>query len=166
MKPLSVLPFVLALAAAGCEKPSDLAPLAEEATGVVKTYRPRIAELENRSDNLIQRGLALKLDGPEVAPASDLLGNSRLRLNELKQALDGAKGQIAAAEKAGKPEDLLRFLHRLRTQLADGRLTVNADLDTVEAWLARVENRPRLQQAPPPTTPPSDPGTGAPAPTQ
>ena len=160
MKLPLLLSFVLALAAAGCGKPSDLAPLAEEAHGVVTTYRPRIAELEDRAEQLVQRGLALKLEGPESLPASNLLGEARTRLNELKVALDGAKGQIAAAEKAGKPEELSRFLDRLRTQLAEGELAINANLDAVDAWLARIENRPRLQ--PQATPPPADPAADKP----
>jgi hypothetical protein len=45
--------FVAALAlAAGCEKSSDVAPVAAEANGIIKSYQPRIAELQQRVDDL------------------------------------------------------------------------------------------------------------------
>lgn len=158
MKPLSVLLFLLAIAAAGCEKPSDLAALAEEATGLVKAYRPRIAELERRAADLNQRGLALQVSEAEALPARELFGDAQKWIAELKGGQDGMLAQIAAAEKAGKPEDLSRLLHRVRTQLAEGRLAINGNLDAVEAWLFHQERRPRLQQAtPPPAAPPTPP---------
>lgn len=152
MKQLSSVMFVLAIAAAaaGCEKSQDLTPLAEEAQGVVETYRPQIDQLNRRAEDLVQRGMALKLDGPDALPASNLLGDARTKLNELKIAINEAPNRIAAARQAGKVPDLAGYLHRLRDQLGEGQISARANLDAVEGWLGRVEDRAKQ---PPQETP-------------
>lgn len=152
--------LVLAAAAAGCGKPSDLVPTVEETRGLAETSQRRIAELGSRAEELARRGASLKLDGLDPQPVLALLGEARGRLQELATATEAAKGQIAAAEKAGKPDDLARYQNRLRDQLADGQLIVNANLDAIEAWLGRAENRPRLTA---PATPPADKAAEPPA---
>jgi hypothetical protein len=168
---LSVL-VLAAAAAAGCGKPSDLVPTVEETRGLAENAQHRLAELGRRGDDLARRLLSLKPDGLDPQPVLGLLGEARTRHQELMRATEAAKAQIAAAEKAGTPDDLAKFLTRLRAQVADGQLIINSNLDAIEAWLVRAENRPRLTAA---ATPPAAkeepaPGTGggsaAPAPTQ
>jgi hypothetical protein len=149
MKQLSSVILVLAIAAAGCEKSQDLTPLAEEAQGVVETYRPQIDQLGRRAEDLVQRGMALKLDGADALPASNLLGDARVKLNELKVAMNEAPNRIAAARQAGKVPEMTGYLHRLRDQLGEGQISIRASLDAVEGWLGRVEDRPKLQQETP-----------------
>jgi hypothetical protein len=171
MKLSAVLLSALLLAAgaaAGCGKPSDLVSTVEETRGLVESTQRRLAELGRRTEDLSRRQLALKPGVMEPQPVG-LLHDARRRLQELTVATAAAKGQIAAAEKAGTPTDLARYLNRLRGQVADGQLIINANLDAFEAWLVRAEDRPSLTAA---ATPPAakdertpDPGTATPAPT-
>ena len=73
MKQLVVMFAIVAAAAAGCGKSSDLRPLKEETNGLVSGYAEQLAALDLRKQDLIRRGNALQL-GPDSMPASTQLG--------------------------------------------------------------------------------------------
>jgi hypothetical protein len=172
MKQLVVL-FAIAAAAAGCGKSSDLRPLKEETNGLVSRYAERLAALDLRKQDLLRRGNALQL-GPDSMAASAQLGDVINEIVPGMQALvRSAPGKIENIDKDPKLDEQqklaqLRVLaYQLDTQLTNGWIKANAKLDAVDAWLARVETRPRAQQAqqPAPAQPPA-PGAASPMPTQ
>jgi len=174
MKQLVVLfAIAAAAAAAGCGKSSDLRPLKEETNGLVSGYAERLAALDLRKQDLLRRGNALQL-GPDSGPASAQLGDVINEIIPGMQALvRSAPGKIESIDKDPKLDEqqklaqLRALAHQLDTQLTNGWIRANSKLDAVDAWLSRVETRPRAQQAQQqaPAEPPA-PGAAAPMPTQ
>jgi hypothetical protein len=169
MKQLVVL-FAIAAAAAGCGKSSDLRPLKEETNGLVSGYAERLAALDLRKQDLIRRGNALQL-GPDSMPASAQLGEVINEIIPSMQALvRSAPGKLESIDKDPKLDEQQKLVqvralaYQLDTQLTNGWIRANTKLDAVDAWLARVETRPRAQQQAP--QPPPPPGGTPPMPTQ
>jgi hypothetical protein len=163
-----LLLFVAAIAAAGCGKSSDLAPTAAEATGIAKSYQPRVAELEQRAQELVRRGNAIQL-GADATPASDqLAGVIKDLIPRMQKVVQEAPTRIEQTleddklDEAKKLEELRTYSHQIATELDTNWTRANAQLDAVDAWLSRAERRAATPTPTPPTT--TAPATNTPAP--
>ncbi|MCW5809345.1 MAG: hypothetical protein KIT31_43730, partial [Deltaproteobacteria bacterium] len=170
--------LVLALAVSsvvGCAKASDLAAKQQETVAYAKSYNARLAELFQRGKDYPARvdDLASELGGAE---ARTTLASASTIYRSMKVLVDSVPGQIEAAIKAGKPEELRkiatsldvhttppntavapptdmvvelqRVMDNLNARLEDGYIESNAKLDAVEAWLYRMEGRHGAEPAP------------------
>jgi hypothetical protein len=163
---LLVLVAAIAAAAAGCGKSPDLPPMKAEATAIVRSYAERVAALELRAKDLVERGKVLQL-GPDALPASNHLSDVITELLPgMHQLVREAPGRFDAIEKNDKLdeqkriEELRAYSHQLSTRLAGDWLRTNAKLDSVEAWLFREERRPpAATPAPAPAPAPGQPGS-------
>ncbi len=155
-----VLLYAAALAmAAGCEKSSDLAPVAAEANGIAKSYEARVTELQQRADDLERRRRALQ-PGAESAQAATLIAEvSRDLLPRMQTAVREAPVRIERTAQEDKLVELRAYAHQIRSELGHNWTQANAQLDAVEAWVFREEHRPRAQAPTPaqPVTPPPPP---------
>jgi len=157
-----------AAAAAGCGKSSDLAPTVAEAKGITESYQVRVAELEKRAQDILQRGGALQL-GTDSPGGDQLYDAVKTIIPGMQAVVRGALikiPQVASDEKLDeqkRADELRRYSHQIEERLAGDWVKANAKLDTAEAWLFRAESRPRMQVTPIPTPPPSQP-TPEPAP--
>ncbi len=171
---LLVLVAAIVAAAAGCGKSSDLPSMKAEASGLVKAYAERVAALDLRTKDLVQRGNKLQL-GPDALPASNQLGDVITELLPgMQQVVREAPARLDAIEKndkvseAQRIDELRTYSHQISTRLAGDWRKANTKLDAVEAWLFRVEHRPHVQPPTPPATPtptpapePAQPGSDA-----
>lgn len=149
--------FVAALAlAAGCEKSSDMAPVAAEANGIVKNYQPRIADLQQWVDDLERRRNALQ-PGADMAQASMLIAEVSKMIPQMQTAVREAPTRIERTAKEDKIVELRAYSHQVQREFEDTWTRANTQLDLVEGWVSREEQRPRMQTAaamPPPTAAP------------
>jgi len=161
------------VAAAGCGKSSNLAPVAAETTGFVKNFEEQGAALDGRAKALSRRVQDLAARGgipPELAPAKQqldvVLGDLLPRMgNGVKEATPWIARTLGddKLDEGKKLDELRAYAQRLRTGLTNDWIAANAKLDTVESWLTRVEAQ-RAQPpaaAPPPPPPPAPEGGGA-----
>lgn len=147
--------FVAALAlAAGCEKSSDMTPVAAEAHGIVTSYQPRVAALQQRVDDLERRRSA-RPPGAEMAQASTLIAEVRKLLPQMQTVLREAPARIDRAAKDDKIVELRAYAHQVERELDATWTRANAQLDLVAGWVSREEQRPRMQAAAPSTPPPA-----------
>lgn len=148
---LSHVLFVLALAA-GCGKPSDLAPLRAETTGLVARYQARVTELEKRLAEF------------KAAPVRDrhgaaLRADSEQTIGQMKFALAAAPQRIDAEAKTGSIA-LTRYATVMREQLRKNDTIATTKLDALEDLEARAASAlpppppSPMPAAPPPGTPP------------
>lgn len=152
--------FVAALAlAAGCEKSSDVAPVAAEAHGIVKSYQPRGAALQQRVDDLERRRSALP-PGAEMAQASTLIVEVRKLLPQMQTVLREAPARIDRTAQEDKIVELRAYAHQVERELDDTWTRASSRLDLVVGWVSREEQRPRMQAAAPAATPPATAPTG------
>jgi hypothetical protein len=166
-----LLLFVAAIAAAGCGKSSDLAPVAAEANSFVKNFDEQGAALDGRAKALDRRVQELGARGaipPEFAPAKQQLDLVMgLLLPRMSNGVKEAGPWIARTlgddklDEGKKLDELRAYTQRLRNGLTNDWIAANEKLGTVEAWLARIESQPRMQAAPPPPPPPSPEGGAA-----
>ncbi len=152
--------FVAALAlAAGCEKSSDVAPVAAETHGIVKSYQPRIAALQQRVDDLERRRSALQ-PGAEMAQASTLIAEVSKLLPQMQTVMREAPARIDRTAKDDKIVELRAYSHQVQRELEDTWTRANTQLDLVAGWVSREEQRPRMQAAAPATQTPAAPQAG------
>lgn len=146
MKLSHVVPFVLAISAASCGKPSDLAPMRSETTGLVDHYKARIALLEKRLTRLARSPV-------QDRNSAALLADSAQTLQQMKLAVTDSPQRIETAAKAGTIE-LSRLANTLRVQLRNADTIVSVKLDALDDIDARAAFAPRPQvTAPAPAAP-------------
>jgi hypothetical protein len=164
-----LLLFAAVIAAAGCGKSSDLAPVAAETTSFVKNFEEQGAALDGRAKALDRRVQELAARGaipPEFTPARqqldvvlrDLLPRMGNGVKEAAPWIARTLGDDKLDERR-KLDELRAYAQRIRTGLTNDWIAANAKLDTVEAWVARVEGQRAQPPAPPP--PPPTPDSGA-----
>ena len=154
-KLLSSLFLVSALAAAGCEKSTDLGRMQEETLSVVKLHATEIEVLQRRADALMARGRNLGSDAPGIADAGRVLSEARAGLDQLRAQLAAAPSQLGNAAKSADVEEVLRSSDELIEKLDKGEIAVKANLAAVDGWLMNAENH-TMTAAPPPPRPPVD----------
>jgi hypothetical protein len=138
---------LVAAAAAGCGKSSDLAPISAEASGIIEFYQARATHLEQRARDLVRRRDAIR-PGPEVQHVmaqlthalEDLIPTMQRNMQEAKARISGA-----ASDDKTDPDKKVAALRTYRYQLEHGLtedwIQANAQLDAVEALLDRLESR-------------------------
>jgi hypothetical protein len=144
------------LTSAGCEKSSDVGRMQEDATTMVKGYRPRIEELQRRSDLLMKRDRALTTALPGITEARKLLGEAKRRIDQLEGTLDAAPAAIQAGAKSGHAEELEKLMDELHAKLEDGIIESTSALAAVESWLGTAEATPAVHAPPPAPVPATD----------
>jgi alkylated DNA repair dioxygenase AlkB len=159
MKQYALL-FVAALALfAGCGKSSDVAPVAAEAHGVLASYQPRIAALQQRVDDLERRRNALP-PGAEMAQASTLLADVSKLILQMQTVVREAPARIERAARENKLVELRAHAHQAQRELAATWTRASAQLDLAWGWVSREEQRARMQAAAPATPRPAGPKAG------
>ncbi len=148
---LSSLLF-LSLAAAGCEKSTDLGRMQDEALGVVKLHARDIEVLQRRADAMMVRGRSLGTDAPGIADAGRYLSEARAGLDQLRAQVTQAPSMLGAAVKSNDLEQLTKSCDELIEKLDTLEEGVRANLAAVDTWLMNAENRP---SATAPATPPA-----------
>src|SRR5438045_2217267 len=132
-----------AAAAAGCGKSSDLAPTAAEARGIAEAYQVRVAELEQRAQELVRRGGDARVESDAIRTIiPEMKGIVRDALVKIPRLVADDK-----LDEQQKIDELRTYSYQLEDRLATDWIKANAQLDTAEACLFRAEHRPRMQQA-------------------
>lgn len=173
---LRSLGFVLALAAAGCAKSNDVAPLQQEATSLAAYYTQQVDALERRAQELEKR-IVKHRGNPDIAEAVRLFNEARGKLGELRGMAQKAPGAIAMAsggakdpapakgsgEPAPDPDPkwkLERLIDEMKERFAVGIVEANSRLDATETWLHEADR----YVAPTQIAPSEAPADEAPAP--
>jgi hypothetical protein len=154
-----------AVAAAGCEKSSDLAPVTAEAKGIVNNYQQGLTELEQRLQELGRRRGAVALG--EVQPAVERhLTELTSLVPAMQKNVRDAQAEIARATTDTKLDEPQRVAairttsYRYHDRLAKDWILINAKLDAVETLVSRAE------RAQAPTPAPTAPTTSTPPPAE
>jgi len=171
MKQLAlVFAAAAAVAAAGCEKSSDLAPVTAEAKGIFNNYQQGLTELEQRVQELGRRRGAVALG--EVQPALERhLTELTSLLPGMQKNLRDAQAEIArttADTKSDEPQRVAAIRttsYRYHDRLAKDWIRINAKLDAVDALVSRAEQRAQAP-TPAPTAPTPTVPTGTPPPAE
>jgi hypothetical protein len=178
--------LALAIALAGCAKASDLAAKQQETVAYAKSYDGKLYELHHRGNDYLER-LKRQGDAPGFQDATNTLTRASTIYKAIKGLSDTVPGQVDAALKASKPDDLRkiatslavnvgapgqqvapptdmmvelqRVMDSLHARLQDGYIEANAHLDTVEAWLLHAEGASAHHEPEPVPHPPPPPPT-------
>jgi hypothetical protein len=160
------LALALVIALAACEKTDDLARHQAEVTTIAKYYQEKLDGFQKRMQAILDRTRTLNPTVPGVGDAS-------LKFQQARDALGRLRGLVAQsgkspietsaenAAKQGNVDEVIAIADRAHEQLEDGSIEVNADLDAIEGWLARVERQP-APVPPPAGVDPNKPATEAP----
>jgi hypothetical protein len=134
--------LITLLAAAGCEKSSNIGPMQDETASLANAYRSRFEELTKRYQQI------------DKAKRSDIEGNKEIkslwtttakRLGELRNAAQQAQNSIAATTKSPNGStELIRLQADLRERLSRGETEVVANLQAVESWLSMRAYAPKV----------------------
>jgi len=181
------------LAAAACDKTSDLPAMQHEMAGLVKNYSVRFDELEKRGSELTRRLKDQPAEAPGLVEANNTLAEAGNQFRGLHDILGRVPNEIKAATSAGKPDQLRqiadsltgnatektppvdlelelgRVMDALQARLEHGYVEINTDLDAVDSalWLAEravVNPRPvEPKKVDAPPAAPAAPGTTTPA---
>jgi hypothetical protein len=155
---LVALTTVLALSA--CGKANDIPKLQEEATDLAAAEAVKVAELEHRLNPLVDRGWKLKNDGQEPPHLKDIgavLGEAGGDIKQIKTTIERVAGGIESATKSETPgPKLVELIDNMRYVFEHDETIATADIETGEAWFARIDAAPVAQPTPPPpaTLPP------------
>ena len=159
---VKLLVVLTALSLAACGKANDIPAIKAEAEGMMKNYQARLDDLNRRADSIMQRGNAIGVTNPDAQNASRMFAQAKGKLEQLR----GNVGNSAA--EMGKLKDKLelsRYFDRMSRELATGTMEINADFDTVEAWITLAEAKPTQVSSRQPAVPPPPAPDSPPAPT-
>ena len=183
--------FVVALAVSACGKQNDAKLIQHEVVTLVKYYQPKLDALDARIQAIFKRGTTIPGNLPGIEEVGRRLQEARDTLVQLRTAIAPGPDQKSAVEKQAETaakenriSELQKLEHDLELQLDRGVTIINANLDTVEAWIAQYDSKtlamvarggeetgvPATQSAPatgqpPAATDPGAPAAGAAAPT-
>jgi hypothetical protein len=167
--------YLLAVALAvtpACKKQNDAHILHHEAVTLVDYYQPKLEALDARVQAIFKKGTEIPGNLPGIQDVGLRLQEARdtlIKLRDLigvpQQAGDAkvaqksaVEAQAEAAAKANKVDELAKLVHDTEVTLDRGITVINANLDTVEAWIAQYERKTLAMHAPATATG-SDPGT-------
>jgi hypothetical protein len=183
--------LVVALAVSGCGKKNDAHLLQHEVVTLVKYYQPKLDALDARIQAIFKRGTTIPGNLPGIEEVGRRLQEARDTLVQLRTAIAPGPDQKSAVEKQAETavkenrvSELQKLAHDVELQLDRGVTIINANLDTVEAWIAQYDSKtlamiarggeetgapetPGTQSTPATGQPPAaaDPGAPATAPT-
>jgi hypothetical protein len=141
---MKLIALVLTLAA--CSKPNDIPTLQASAVAIANYYKPKTAELQQRTDHLYQRLRDLANPGDRDA-AQAAFGDATTTLRDMTTLIRTAKDQADGLANQGKVEELERFVDNEADKLAAAVARIDEDLGADDAWVADQEREPA---APPP----------------
>jgi hypothetical protein len=163
--------LVVALAAVpACGKQNDVATLKEEAVTLVKYYNPKVDALDTRVQAIFKRGSTIPGNLPGIEEVGKRLAEARDTIVKLRDKIgpgSGGKSDVEtkaeAAAKDGKVGDLKKLVDETEAEIDRGLTIINADVESVEAWIANYDNKTLALNAPATGAQPSG-EPGAPAP--
>jgi hypothetical protein len=176
--------FVVALAVSACGKQNDAKLIQHEVVTLVKYYQPKLDALDARIQAIFKRGTTIPGNLPGIEEVGRRLQEARDTLVQLRTAVAPGPDQKSAVEKQAdtaakenRISELQKLTHDLELQLDRGVTIINANLDTVEAWIAQYDSKtlamvarggeetgaPQTQSTPATGQPPAATDPGAPA---
>jgi len=166
--------FVVALAVSpACGKHNDAQILQHQAEVLVKYYKPKLTTVATRIDRIMERGKQIPGDAPGVRDLGARLQEAHETYNKLKAELDPKENPSPVLEKAkaaaserniGKLEQLVA---ETEETIEHGLTVIDANLDTIEAWLYQYDAKTLAMATPAAPSEPALPdGQAAPAPGQ
>ncbi|CAN5921287.1 hypothetical protein BH11MYX3_BH11MYX3_42310 [soil metagenome] len=138
----------LSLAAAGCEKSTDLGHMRDETVSIVKLHARDIEVLQRNADALTARWQTAGADAPGGSDAARYLNEARTSLGQLRTAVKDAEPTLTTAVTAGDLEQVRKTSDELIEKLDTLEEGVHANLAAVDTLLMTVENGPSA--TPPP----------------
>lgn len=171
MKRLLLLAIVLL---AACGKSNDVSTLHEEAVQTAAYYQPRLDAADKRVQAIFKRGTTIPANLPGIEEVGKRLTEARDTILQLRGIIaKGPDGKSAVekqadlAAKDGKVIDLEKLVQDTDETLERGLTVINADLDSVESWIALYDQGINKQEptaaAPPPPAAGADAATPSPA---
>jgi hypothetical protein len=168
--------LVLALLAApACGKHNEIDVLVHEVTAIAKHSAPQLEALDKRVQAIFQRGATIPATTPgieavgtKLTEARDMIVNLRGQVSPSADGKSAIEKQAAEAAKNRRINDLTKLVHDTEASLERGMTVINADLQSVESWIAYYDRKALagpvapVTPPPPPTTTP-DPGATPPA---
>jgi hypothetical protein len=156
-----VAPLVLG----ACEKSDNINQLHQEAVATVKSYAPRVDELDKRRQSIFQRGRNVPGNQPDVPEVIRLINEAGDKINEMKGITGSLEKQADEAAKANKADELEKLVDESSEKLEADFTIANEDMTHVEGWLWQYEQHRGLVPPPAPATPlPTPNTTGEPPP--
>jgi hypothetical protein len=159
---------------AACSKSNDVSTLREEAVQTAAYYQPRLDAADKRVQAIFKRGTTIPANLPGIEEVGKRLTEARDTILQLRGIIaKGPDGKSAVEKQADlaakdrKVEDLEKLIDDTETTLERGLTVVNADLDSVESWIALYDQGINKQEptaaAPPPAQPGAEAATPSPA---
>ena len=158
--------YLLAVALAvtpACKKQNDAHILHHEAVTLVNYYQPKLGALDDRVQAIFKKGTEIPGNLPGIQDVGlrlqeardtliklrDLIGVPQQGAGDAKVAQKSAvEAQAEAAAKANNVDELAKLVHDTEVALDRGITVINANLDTVEAWIAQYERKTLAMHAP------------------
>jgi hypothetical protein len=146
---------------AACGKSNDVSTLHEEAVQTAAYYQPRLDAVDKRVQAIFKRGTTIPANLPGIEEVGKRLTEARDTILQLRGIISkGPDGKSAVekqadlAAKEGKVVDLDKLVQDTEETLDHGLRVINADLDSVESWIALYDQGINKQEptaaAPPP----------------
>jgi hypothetical protein len=169
--------FILALAVlSACGKKNDAHLFQHEAVTLAKYYDNKLDVLEGRVQAIFQKGTKIPGNLPGIEEIGRRLQEARDTIIRLRGIVtppapdqkSAVETQAEAAARENRILDLQKLVHDTEVQLDRGITVINANLDTVEAWIAQYESRtlamatPSREEEPGAPEEQSTPATGQP----
>jgi hypothetical protein len=159
---------------AACSKSNDVSTLREEAVQTAAYYQPRLDAADKRVQAIFKRGTTIPANLPGIEEVGKRLTEARDTILQLRGIIaKGPDGKSAVEKQADlaakdrKVEDLEKLIDDTESTLERGLTVVNADLDSVESWIALYDQGINKQEptaaAPPPAQPGAEAATPSPA---
>lgn len=159
---------------AACSKSNDVSTLREEAVQTAAYYQPRLDAADKRVQAIFKRGTTIPANLPGIEEVGKRLTEARDTILQLRGIIaKGPDGKSAVEKQADlaakdrKVEDLEKLIDDTEATLERGLTVVNADLDSVESWIALYDQGINKQEptaaAPPPAQPGAEAATPSPA---
>ena len=153
--------FVVVALLPACGKQNDVNSLKEEAILVAKSYPDELTAVNKRVQSIFKRGTTIPANLPGIEEVGKRLTEARDTILQLRGIISkGPDGKSAVekqadlAAKEGKVVDLDKLVQDTEETLDHGLRVINADLDSVESWIALYDQGINKQEptaaAPPP----------------
>jgi hypothetical protein len=162
---------VLAGTLAACGKSNDISTLHEEAVQTAAYYQPRLDAVDKRVQAIFKRGTTIPANLPGIEEVGKRLTEARDTILQLRGIISkGPDGKSAVekqadlAAKDGKVLELEKLVQDTDETLTRGLTVINADLDSVESWIALYDQGINKQEPTPAAPPPPAPEAATPSP--
>ncbi len=155
-----------------CGKSNDVSTLHQEAVQTAAYYQPKLDDADRRVQDIFKRGTTIPATLPGIEEVGKRLTEARDTILQLRGIISkGPDGKSAVekqadlAAKERKVEDLEKLVQDTEATVSRGLTIVNADLDSVESWIALYDQGINKQAPTAAAPPPPQPGAEAATPT-